>query len=65
MDKPGLVAEFTTCDHGVAFDEKAAEGLTAFEIRQRWPRYVGECQKGCGAIGMMYASWEHYIAGDW
>jgi hypothetical protein len=35
------------------------------EIRKRWPRLQGTCPKGCGFVGIAYASPEHYIAGDW
>lgn len=46
------------------FDEKAAEGLTVNEIRERWPRFMGECPE-CGGHVILYASFVHYIAGDW
>lgn len=35
------------------------------EIRKRWPRLCGPCPKGCGYVGISYASPQHYIAGDW
>jgi hypothetical protein len=35
------------------------------EIRKRWPRLSGTCPKGCGYQGIWYASYEHYICGDW
>jgi len=35
------------------------------EIRKRWPRLNGLCPLGCGYVGIAYASWDHYIAGDW
>ena len=53
------------CDHGVTFDEEAAEGLDEYEVRKRWPRLHGNCPKGCGFVGIYYASAMHYIAGDW
>jgi len=37
----------------------------AMEIRKRWPRLHGPCPKGCGFVGIAYASWAHYVAGDW
>lgn len=52
------------CDHGVAFDADAARGLSSAEVRRLWPRFFGTCQM-CGYHGIYYASWEHYIAGDW
>lgn len=53
------------CDHGVSFDEEAAEKLDVPEIRKRWPRLDGTCPKGCGYVGIAYASQAHYIYGDW
>lgn len=35
------------------------------EIRKRWPRLWGPCPKGCGFSGIGYASYAHYIMGDW
>lgn len=35
------------------------------EVRKRWPRLFGRCPKGCGYEGIYYASYAHYIAGDW
>jgi hypothetical protein len=34
-------------------------------IRKRWPRLDGLCPKGCGFNGIGYASYAHYIYGDW
>jgi hypothetical protein len=53
------------CDHGITFDAVAARGLPAVEVQRRWPRGWGECPKGCGYTGIAYASYEHYLAGDW
>lgn len=55
------------CDHGVTFDEDAykVEKLSEQEIRKRYPRLDGLCPKGCGFRGIAYASYLHYIAGDW
>ena len=56
---------------------KCADAAVAFvmghsgsaEIRKRWPRgwFTAErpCPKGCGYIGIAYASYEHYVLGDW
>lgn len=60
-----MTSKIEGCDHGVTFDPEQARGLSAYEVRQRWPRHVGECLKGCGAIGIMYASKLHYVMGDW
>lgn len=58
-----------TCDHGVTFDWEAARGLRSAEVRKRWPRgwFDSEhpCPLGCGYIGIAYASYTHYIHGDW
>jgi hypothetical protein len=35
------------------------------EIRKRWPRLMGKCPLGCGFSGIAYASYEHYLYGDW
>lgn len=35
------------------------------EIRKRWPRLDGVCPKGCGYVGIAYASYAHYLYGDW
>jgi hypothetical protein len=47
-----------------SFDEKAAEGLEADEVRRRWPRFQGKCP-ACEQLVIVYASVAHYIAGDW
>lgn len=56
---------YPECDHSVSFDEKAAKELSASEIRRRWPRLDGLCPKGCGFNGIAYASFLHYVSGDW
>jgi hypothetical protein len=53
------------CDHGVTFDEEAADDMDCSEIRKRWPRLFGECPKGCGFKGIAYANKAHYVYGDW
>lgn len=35
------------------------------QIRKRWPRLNGTCPKGCGYVGIAYASRAHYVYGDW
>jgi hypothetical protein len=35
------------------------------EIRKRWPRLSGPCPKGCGYNGIAYASYSHFLYGDW
>lgn len=53
------------CTHGVTFDEEAAKLMGSREVRQRWPRLSGLCPIGCGYEGIAYASFKHYIYGDW
>lgn len=52
------------CDHGVVFDEVAWRADPS-DVQKRWPRLMGVCPKGCGYRGIAYASYLHYIAGDW
>lgn len=65
---PPLIPVFSsdpgTCTHGIGFDEAAARGLDKYEVRKHWPRFDGTC-KHCGYTGIYYASYAHYIAGDW
>lgn len=63
MDRRWRASDGPPCDHGVKFDPEAARILSPEAIRQRWPRFFGEC--ACGYHGIAYASWEHFIAGDW
>lgn len=65
--KPEFVDPATgeACTHGVTFDGEAAKGLSPDEIRKRWPRGWGLCKLGCGFSGIAYASFLHYVSGDW
>ena len=47
-----------------AFDEAAARGLSAEEVRKRWPRFYGPCPD-CNTTVIHYASTAHYVLGDW
>ncbi len=47
-----------------AFDAAAARGCDPYIVRDRWPRFEGKCPS-CGEQLIMYASYEHYIRGDW
>ena len=60
-----LRADEDRCEHGVTFDAEAAKGLSADEVRRRWPRLRGLCPKGCGFNGFAYASLVHFGMGDW
>lgn len=53
------------CDHGIVFDEEDAKKMTANEVQKKYPRLWGVCPKGCGYVGIGYASFAHYICGDW
>lgn len=50
--------------HLPIFDEEAARGLDAHDVRRHWPRFDGTCAV-CGWNGIAYASNMHYISGDW
>lgn len=55
------------CEHpltAVTFDEEASKGLSSQEIRKRWPRFHGPCPD-CGETMIVYASYLHYVMGDW
>jgi len=59
-----------TCDSPldgiVAFDEKAAKGMTSDEVREVYPRKYLQCTNPeCSYQVVAYASFSHYIAGDW
>jgi hypothetical protein len=61
------VLGWPACQHDsvtVSFDPKAAKGLSAHEVRMRWPRFSGMCPQ-CQCRLIKYASAEHYYAGDW
>lgn len=57
------------CDHGVTFDEAAwhaRPNMSPTEVRVRWPRLLGKCPRpGCTFEGIAYASYIHYLAGEW
>jgi hypothetical protein len=56
------------CEHPnlppVPFDYEASKGMSAYEVRQRWPRKMQKCPD-CGAEVICYASNSHYYSGDW
>lgn len=53
------------CNHGIIFDEEKAKDLSASEIRKQFPRLFGKCPLDCGFEGIGYASFKHYVMGDW
>jgi len=56
------------CEHPKTtppFDAEEARKLNdAGEVRKKFPRFFGQCPD-CGAQVIGYASYEHYIMGDW
>ena len=46
-----------------AFDAEKAAGLDAHDVRRLWPRVTSVCR--CGSSTIRYASYRHYLAGDW
>jgi hypothetical protein len=46
------------------FDSVSAKNMDSYEIRKRWPRGHYSCPH-CRQSVITYASFEHYIAGDW
>jgi ssDNA-binding Zn-finger/Zn-ribbon topoisomerase 1 len=48
----------------VEFDEEAAKGMDEYQVRERWPRFFGNCPD-CGVMLIKYASTAHFIYGDW
>ncbi len=57
--------KIVACDHGVVFDSEAARWMSSREVQEKFPRLYGPCPKGCGYVGIGYATYEHFIAGDW
>ncbi|MEY5060325.1 MAG: hypothetical protein RIS45_246 [Planctomycetota bacterium] len=47
-----------------AFDYDACRGMSAEDVRSMYPRHTVQCSR-CGATTIRYASFLHYIAGDW
>jgi hypothetical protein len=63
----GFPHELSVCPHArvmPTFDAIEARGLNSAQVRKRWPRFKGECPD-CGDRMIAYASFEHYMAGDW
>lgn len=72
--RDAIAEEQKTCTHGVVFDQEAAKGLPSNEVRKRWPRGFFNREKPCPECGygeeceggaIAYASYAHYIYGDW
>jgi hypothetical protein len=46
------------CDHAAVmpvFDEVAAHGMSAWDVRRHWPRFMGQCPRCRGRV-ILYAS---------
>ena len=57
------------CDHVECvppngFDEERAKSMTVVDVRKHFPRFFGRCPD-CGDEVPVYASYEHYAAGEW
>ncbi len=55
------------CDHAAVMPtvtDDELNGLSVDEVRERHPRFMGECPE-CGMALIAYASFRHYLAGDW
>lgn len=61
---PFVITGDNDCDHNLKFDEEASKAMSILEVRQAYPRLNGRCSK-CGFFGIAYASYKHYVAGDW
>lgn len=59
---------FSECLHSSIpepeFDLEVAKTLSADEVRKKYPRIWATCPD-CGCPVIKYASFTHYIAGDW
>jgi hypothetical protein len=44
--------------------EEAEKPENHTKVRELWPRFCGKCPD-CDYNGILYASFAHYIAGDW
>lgn len=47
-----------------AFDKELAKNMSSGMVKRLWPRFEGNCPD-CGSQLIAYASFEHYISGDW
>ena len=60
-------ARDVTCEHQAhtpAFDAQACRYLSPEQVREQYPRYEGTCT-ACHARIILYASLEHFHAGEW
>lgn len=50
-------------DAAPVFDASKSAGLDASSVREMFPRVTSVCR--CGTSTIRYASFHHYLAGDW
>lgn len=65
--KDGVKMIKKQCTHSKctpSFDEERAKNISAQEVRKTYPRFDGTCPD-CNTMVICYASWSHYIKGDW
>lgn len=56
-----------SCTHDAVapvVDHEQLSGMSAEEVRSKFPRFCGTCPQ-CGETVIAYASFEHFVAGDW
>lgn len=46
------------------FDEELSKEMDSSAVRKTYPRWHGTCAL-CGFKGIRYASYMHYLCGDW
>lgn len=62
-----LLLNHAKCEHPQCwpkYDSEDAKNMTPDQVRAKYPRFDGYCPD-CNAHLILYASFEHYIAGDW
>ena len=71
LSRRALARRNGTCACGEPFAEPPprfnydeVKGMTADEVRRRFPRHMSHCVK-CGSDTIRYASFIHYMCGDW
>lgn len=64
---PEIVSECecgATLPETVVYDPVQSRGMSAAQIQKEYPRKMITCS-ACGSTVMRYASFAHYVAGDW
>lgn len=56
------------CDHAAVTPKFSLEALgedtSSHAVRKMFPRFMGNCTE-CGQLAIVYASFEHFLMGDW